>query len=114
MLTSSTIPSLLASRLYKLLKANDPPAAGTMYGLLTRSVVPATVASEPNASFGAVSGVVLEVTHADVPALATDDHPAGSAGGVTLSKFSLHVSGGATDAVLRNLATKKSGLLIVA
>src|SRR5262245_54259027 len=50
--------------------------------------------SSVDASFGAVSGVVVTVLQAMSPAWPVTrvvDHPAGSAGGVTLSKFSLRL-----------------------
>jgi hypothetical protein len=48
------------------------------------------VGSLTNASFGAVFGVVVEVTHNVVPEALVADHPAGMAGAVTPSKFSVN------------------------
>ena len=47
--------------------------------------------SSINASFGCVSGVVVDVTQSGAPPAAFDaTHPVGSAGAVTLSKFSFN------------------------
>ena len=47
--------------------------------------------SSINASFGCVSGVVVDVTQSGAPPAAFDaTHPVGRAGAVTLSKFSFN------------------------
>lgn len=92
-LISSTMPSnpvvaFWTSRLKRLRKLNCPPPAGIEILGEISSLLLAVVISEPNASFGAESDVVVEVTHAgNVPVVTTDDQPTGSAGAETLSKF---------------------------
>lgn len=94
-LISSTMPSnpvvaFCCSRLNRLRKLSCPPPAGIeIFGEMSSELL-AVVISEPNASFGAEDGLVVEVTHAGkVPVVTTDDQPTGRAGAVTLSKFSL-------------------------
>src|SRR5947207_9358602 len=58
----------------------------TMFGV-SRSLSVTTAGSSTNASFGAVSGVVVEVIQSCAGPAATQ--PAGKAGATTVSKFSL-------------------------
>ena len=51
-------------------------------------MLPTAFGSGAKASFGAVSGVVVDVTHGDSAPVAAVVQPAGSAGAVTPSKFS--------------------------
>src|SRR6267142_6945441 len=61
-----------------------------MFGVSRRLSV-TTAGSSIKASLGAVSGVVVVVTHNGAPPVAlVAVHPAGNAGGVTLSKFSFN------------------------
>ena len=71
------------------LKLNDPPPADIVYAGETSSVSPTVAGSGANAAFGAVSGVVVDVTHGTSAPVAVLVHPAGSAGAVTPSKFSV-------------------------
>src|SRR6187549_2423144 len=91
MLISRTMPSKVFSTLKLLRKLNDPPPAAIAIGGETSSVSPTAAGSGANASFGAVSGVVVDVTQATSAPVAAVVHPAGSAGAVTLSKFSLQI-----------------------
>src|SRR6478609_1212625 len=54
------------------------------------SVLPTPLGSGANASFGAVSGVVVDVTHGDSVPVAAVVQPSGSAGAVTPSNVSPH------------------------
>jgi len=59
-----------------------------------------TFGSSINASFGAVSGVVVDVTQTGAPPAAFDaTQPEGNAGAVTPSKFSLDEPHGVPDTV---------------
>jgi hypothetical protein len=63
------------------------PTGIAMVGV-TNSELETVVMSVTNASFGAVSGVVAEVTHGGkVPTVVVAVQPAGRAGAVTPSKF---------------------------
>src|ERR1043165_1703388 len=89
--TSSTPPSKVFSKLKKLRKLSC--AAGdviTMLGV-SRSLSDTAAGSSINASLGAVSGVVVDVTHSGAPPIAlVATQPAGNAGAVTPSKFSFN------------------------
>src|SRR4051812_11832459 len=87
MLISSTMPSNVLSVLKLLRKLSDSPPAGTANDGVISSVLPTAAGSGANASFGAVSGDVVDVTHADSAPVAAVVQPAGNAGAVTLSKF---------------------------
>src|SRR6186713_591987 len=89
MLISRTIPSKVFSTSKLLRKLNDPPPAAIVNAGEISSVLPTAAGSGANASFGAVSGVVVDVTQATSAPVAALVHPAGSAGAVTPSKFSL-------------------------
>src|SRR5664279_847785 len=91
-LISSTMPSKVDSMLNRFWKVTRPPAGATMVGL-TNSVLPMLVSSGANASLGALTGLVVEVTHATSIPVAAVVHPAGSAGATTPSKFSENVAG---------------------
>src|SRR5258706_15259638 len=71
------------------LKVNYPPVAGTLMVGVSSTVLPTVVTSGANASFGALMGLVAEVTQATSLPLAAVTQPAGSAGAVTPSKFSV-------------------------
>src|SRR5438477_3550056 len=103
--TSSTYPSqntpLLIAVLKLLRKLNVAAAELTIMFRLSRylSLIPSW--SGIKASLGAVSGLMVEVTHISgsgvptVPFVAT--HPAGSAGAVTPSKLSMQAGCGVGD-----------------
>src|SRR6185295_2194769 len=98
MLISSTMPSNplvgvtpLASILNRFLKVNCAPAAGTLMVGVSSVVLPMLLTSGANASFGALLGFVADVTQATSTPVAAVAQPAGNAGGVTPSKFSLNV-----------------------
>src|SRR5438477_12319035 len=103
--TSSTYPSqntpLLIAVLKLLRKLNVAAAELTIMFRLSRylSLIPSW--SGIKASLGAVSGLMVEVTHISgsgiptVPFVAT--HPAGSAGAVTPSKLSMQAAAGVGD-----------------
>jgi hypothetical protein len=74
-------------------KVNTAAPAGTAIVGEINSVLPMVVGSGANVSLGAVSGVVVEVTHGTSAPLDTVVHPAGSAGATTPSKFSENVAG---------------------
>src|SRR5258706_312481 len=102
MLISSTSPSNPLSRLNRFLKLTcDPPAATTKFGE-TSSVLPMLLTSGAKASFGAVSGLVVDVTHGTSTPVAVVVQPAGSAGAVTPSKFSLHETQFNVDVVIES------------
>src|SRR6478735_5154264 len=63
------------------------------------SVLPTPLGSGAKASLGAVSGVVVDVTHGDSVPVAAVVQPAGSAGAVTPSKFSPQPATGVPVAV---------------
>ena len=86
-------------------KVKTPPPAGTAIVGVSNSVLPTVVGSGANASLGAVSGLVVEVTHGDSAPVATVVHPAGSAGATTPSKFSENVTGQGEDVGLAEGAT---------
>lgn len=58
---------------------------------VSRRLSVTVVGSLTNASFGAVLGDVVEVTHKVAPLALDATHPAGKAGAVTPSKFSVNV-----------------------
>src|SRR6187549_2534664 len=89
MLISRTMPSKVFSTLKLLRKLNDPPLAPIVNAGEISSVLPTAAGSGANASFGAVSGVVVDVTQGTSAPVAALVHPAGSAGATTPSKFSL-------------------------
>src|ERR1051326_8317981 len=109
--TSSTYPSQntppLISVLKLLRKLNVAVAEVTLMFRESRylSLIPSW--SGIKASLGAVSGVMVEVTHIvgsgipTVPFVAT--HPAGSAGAVTPSKFSMQAAAGVGDGLATGL-----------
>jgi hypothetical protein len=70
-----------------LRKLKNPPVAEIAIAGEINSVLPTDAGSGANASFGAVSGVVVEVTHGDSAPVAVVVQPAGNAGAVTPSKF---------------------------
>src|SRR6185436_15911720 len=83
-----TVPVAGASILKRFSKVNIPPAAGaTMVGE-SNWVLPTLVGSGAKASFGGLLGLVVEVTQGTSTPEASLDHPAGSAGVTTPSKFS--------------------------
>jgi hypothetical protein len=88
MLISSTMPSNVSSVAKLLRNENDPPPAAIVNVGEMSSVLPTPAGSGANASFGAVSGVVVDVTHGDSVPVAAVVQPVGSAGAVTPSKFS--------------------------
>src|SRR6188474_2418392 len=89
MLISRTMPSKVFSTLKLLRKLNDPPPAAIAIAGEISSVLPTAAGSGANALFGAVSGVVVDVTQATSAPVAALVHPVGRAGAVTPSKFSL-------------------------
>src|SRR3954468_8491164 len=99
MLISSTMPSNPLSVLKLLRKLNDCPAAGSANEGVISSVLPTPLGSGAKASFGAVSGVVTDVTHGDSVPVATVVQPFGSAGAVTPSKFWPQTAAGVPVAV---------------
>ena len=74
-------------------KVKTPPPAGTAIVGVTNSVSPTVVGSGANASFGALSGVVVLVTQGTSAPEAVVVHPAGNAGATTPSKFSEKLPG---------------------
>src|SRR4030095_1570773 len=104
--TSSTPPSqnpsTSASVLKLLRKVNVAPVVATMLRVV-RYLSLTPFWSSTNASLGALSGVTAEVTHliplsGGAPWL-VEVHPAGIAGAVRLSKFSVHGGAGVGVAV---------------
>src|SRR5664279_5109186 len=91
-LISSTMPSKVDSMLNRFWKVTRPPAGATMVGV-TNSVLPMLVTSGANASCGALTGLVVEVTQATSIPVAAVVHPAGRAGATATSKFSENVAG---------------------
>jgi hypothetical protein len=87
MLISSTMPSKVDSVAKLFLNVNWVAPAGRAMTGETSSVRPTVDGSGAKASFGALTGVVVEVTHGDSEPLAVVVHPAGSAGADTPSKF---------------------------
>jgi hypothetical protein len=75
------------------LKVNDPPPAGTATEGENNSVFPTASGSGEIASFGAVSGETVDVTHAVSAPVAADVQPEGKAGAVIPSKFWSHGAG---------------------
>jgi hypothetical protein len=69
------------------LNANCVPAAGSAMTGETSSVKPTVAGSGAKAAFGALLGVVVDVTQGDSEPLAVVVQPAGSAGAATPSKF---------------------------
>jgi hypothetical protein len=87
MLISRTMPSKVSSMLKRFWEVNIPPPAGAAIVGVINSVLPILLTSGANASFGALAGLVVEVTHATSAPVAAAVHPAGSAGATTPSKF---------------------------
>jgi hypothetical protein len=85
-LISRTIPSKVFSVLKLFLKLIDV-APVTVNALDSNSESPTAPGSGAKASFGEVSGVVPDVTHAVPAPVAELLHPDGRAGAVTPSKF---------------------------
>src|SRR5262245_54083234 len=76
-------------KLFRKVKTGGAPAAGiTMLGV-TSAVSETAAGSLMNASLGAVSGGVTDVSQASAPARDTLVHPAGRADATTPSKFSV-------------------------
>src|SRR5947207_11990205 len=73
-------------------KLNTPPPAGAAITGVTNWVSPTLVTSGANASFGAVAGLFVEVTHGTSIPVAAVVHPAGSVGATTPSKFCVNVA----------------------
>src|SRR6188768_318387 len=120
MLISRTMPSKVFSVLKLLRKLNDPPPAAIINAGEISSVLPTAAGSGANALFGAVSGVVVDVTQGTSAPVAAVVHPAGSAGAVTLSKFSLQpgpggvgVAVGVAVPVGVGVATPAHGRLVI-
>ena len=98
--TSSTPPSNVFSRLKKLRKVTCAEADVIGIFGVSRSLSVTTAGSSITASLGAVSGVVVDVTHNGAPPIAlVATHPAGNAGAVTPSKFSVNEAHGVTVGV---------------
>ena len=76
-------------------KLTDPPLGGIVIDNETRSLMLAEAGSDINASFGAVSGEVVVVTHGKAGEVV---HPPGRAGAVTRSKFCPHGPAGGSGA----------------
>lgn len=68
-----------------------PPAATAKDGV-TNSVLPTFPGPGAKASFGALKGLVADVTHGTSAPVAALVQPAGSAGATTPSKFSVKVA----------------------
>src|SRR5438045_7018712 len=74
-------------------KLNTAPPTGAAITGVTNWVSPTLVTSGANASFGALAGLVVEVTQGTSIPVAAVVHPAGSAGATTPSKFSRKLPG---------------------
>src|SRR5438046_664974 len=102
-LISRTMPSnpvvALASMLKRFWKVRIPPSAGTVVVGVTNSVLPLLFTSGAKASFGALAGLVVEVTHGTSTPVTAIVHPPGRVGAVTPSKFSEKVAHGVGVAV---------------
>src|ERR1043166_8763437 len=110
-LISRTMPSKpvvslasLASMLKRFWKVKNPPPGGTAVIGLINSVLPLLVTSGANASFGALAGSVMEVTHGTSGNVTAVVHPPGSNGAITLSKLSVKVAHGVAVAVAVDVA----------
>src|ERR1700681_2120105 len=91
-LISRTMPSkpvvAFASMLKRFWKIKTAPSLGIAIVGVTNWVLPLFNTSGANAEFGALAGLVVEVTHGTSTPVAAVVHPAGRAGARTLSKFS--------------------------
>src|SRR5262245_55237026 len=90
LLISRTIPSKVFSRLKRFLKLNWAEAELIAIPGVTISLVPVVVCSGRNALFGALLELVVEVVGATPVPVTAVVQPAGRAGGVTPSKFSVN------------------------
>src|SRR5207249_2376070 len=107
-LISRTMPSkpvpALASMLKRFWKVNIPPPAGTAVVGVINSVLPLLVTSGANASFGALAGLAVEVTHGTSTPVTTVVHPPGRVGATMPSKLSEKVAHGVAVAVAVGVA----------
>src|SRR5437867_1980634 len=80
-------------------KVKIPPPAGTVVVGLINSVLPLMGTSGANASFGALAGLIMELTHGIPKGVTAVVHPPGSIGAGTPSKLSVNVAHGVAVAV---------------